>query len=74
MDSLIHNHIHSISNLLARGSEIEEQISELNSDYVSQLSEYSDRLRQLKSSYRHLLRLLYFPLIITITMGVRPSK
>jgi hypothetical protein len=53
MDSLIHNHIHSISNLLARGSEIEEQISELNSDYVSQLSEYSDRLRQLKSSYRH---------------------
>lgn len=53
LDSLIHNHGHRISDLLARGSEIEEQILELNPDYVSQLSDLRARFNQLMSSYRY---------------------
>ncbi len=53
LDSLIHNHIHSIENLLERVSEIEEQIRESDSNYVSQLSEYTDRLRQFLRLYGH---------------------
>ena len=52
-DSLIHNHIHSIENLLERISEIEEQISHSNNNYSSQLSEYTDRLAQLIRLYGH---------------------
>lgn len=53
LDSLIHNHIHSIENLLERVSEIEEQIQQSNSNYASQLSQYSERLRQLIRLYGH---------------------
>jgi hypothetical protein len=53
IDSLIHNHIHSIEGLLARASEIEAQITALNNGYVSQLAGLSSRLRELINSYGH---------------------
>jgi DNA repair ATPase RecN len=53
LDSLIHNHIHSIENLLKRASEIEAQIMVLNGGYESQLAEFSARLTRLINSYRH---------------------
>lgn len=53
LDSLIHNHIHSIENTLERVSELEGRISELNSNYTSRLPEYTNRLSQLVRSYGH---------------------
>ncbi len=52
-DSLIHNHIHSIENLLERVSDIEQQIRQSNDNSSSQLSEYRDRLAQLIHLYGH---------------------
>lgn len=53
LDSLIHNHIHSIESLLGRVSELEEQITQSNSNYPCQLSEYANRLAQLIRLYGH---------------------
>jgi len=53
LDSLIHNHIHSIESLLGRVSEVEEQIRQSNSNYPFQLSEYTNRLAQLIRLYGH---------------------
>lgn len=53
LDSLIHNHIHSIESLLGRVSEVEEQIRQSNSNYPFQLSEYTNRLAQFIRLYGH---------------------
>lgn len=53
LDSLIHNHIHSLESLLNKISELEEQIKQLDSNFISQLSQHSDRLRQLINLYGH---------------------
>jgi hypothetical protein len=53
MDNLIHNHIHSIEDLLARASAIEAQIMAIDNGHVSQLAGLSSRLRELISSYGH---------------------
>lgn len=53
LDSLIHNHIHSIEELLETGSLIEGEIIQSNSNYVSQISELSERFTQLIHSYKH---------------------
>lgn len=54
IDGLINNHIHNIESLLHRGSYLENQIRELNSDYVSQLDSYRERLRLLINRYGHI--------------------
>lgn len=53
LDSLIHNHIHSIENTLERASGLEARINELDSNYTSRLPEYTNRLSQLVRSYGH---------------------
>ena len=53
LDGLIHNHVHTIEHLLETASGLEEQIQESNSNYLSQLSQYRDRLTQLIQSYAH---------------------
>ena len=52
-DRLIHHHIHHIESLLETASNIENQIWELNSDYVTQLNSYRETLSSLISSYGH---------------------
>lgn len=52
-DRLIRNHINEIDNLIVRGSEIEDQIREINSNYLSQLTELKNRLNIAISSYKH---------------------
>jgi predicted PurR-regulated permease PerM len=52
-DGLIRNHINQIDNLIQRGSEIEDQIREINSNYLSQLTELKNRLSIAVSSYKH---------------------
>ena len=52
-DRLINTNINSVENRLERVSELEEQIREIDSNYVSQLPEYSDRLSRLIRLYGH---------------------
>lgn len=51
LDNLIRTQIGAIEDLLERGSEIEGQIRGLDSNYLTQLSQYKDELRRLISSY-----------------------
>ena len=50
-DRLIYSHIDNLESLLRRASELEGQIRELDSDYLSQLNSYRERLRLLISRY-----------------------
>ena len=52
-DSLIRNHIDSAETLLARMSELENQITGLDPNYVSRLQNYRDTLAQLIRTYGH---------------------
>jgi len=52
-DELIHDQIYAIEDLLERSSNLERQILNLDSNYASQLAQYIERLRELKTSYRH---------------------
>ena len=54
LDSLISNRIDAIENLIERASDLEGQIMESDNDYVSQLSQYRNRLTQSTQSYGHI--------------------
>jgi len=53
-DSLIHDRVHAIEQLIDRGSVLERQILQSDNTYVSQLSDFRSRLLQLIRSYGHL--------------------
>lgn len=52
-DNLIRHHVDSIENLLQRGLVLEDQIRQLNSNYVSQLTEIKNKLHNLINLYKH---------------------
>jgi hypothetical protein len=52
-DSLIHNHIHNLENILKRIIELEDQIRILDENYKTQSSLYNDRLKDLIRLYGH---------------------
>ena len=54
LDSLIHNHIHKIEELLKTASGIEDKLLESNLDYISQLGSYLENLKRLINSYGHI--------------------
>ena len=54
LDRLIQNHVSEVEGLLARASEIENQLLSLNSDYMSQLTQYRNQLSDLIHSYGHI--------------------
>ena len=54
LDSLIHNHIHKIEELLLKASKIEGEILEFNHDYISQLASSLEKLKVLINSYGHI--------------------
>ena len=54
LDSLIHNHIHKIEELLKIASGIEDKLLESNMDYISQLASYLEKLKILTNSYGHI--------------------
>ena len=54
LDSLIHNHIHKIEELLKTASGIEDKLLESNLDYISQLGSYLENLKRLVNSYGHI--------------------
>lgn len=53
IDGLIRHHVSEIESLITRGGQIEEQIRLINTNYVSQLSYYSNLLSTTIFSYRH---------------------
>ena len=54
LDGLIHNRVQEVEGLLARASDIENQLKALNSDYTSQLTQHINRLSELVHSYAHI--------------------
>ena len=54
LDGLIHNRVQEVEGLLARASDIENQLKALNSDYISQLTQHINRLSELVHSYAHI--------------------
>ena len=53
-DSLIHDRVHTIEQLIDRASDLERQIMQSDNNYVTQLSDYRTRLTQLIRSYGHI--------------------
>ena len=53
-DSLIHDRVHTIEELINRARGLEVQAIESGNSYVSQLTQFANRLIQLKRSYGHI--------------------
>ena len=53
-DGLIHDRVHTIEGLIDRALNLEREIMQSDSNYVSQLSQHRTRLTQLIHAYGHL--------------------
>ena len=54
LDRLIQNHVSELQRLLVRASEIEGTLLASNSNYISQITQYANRLSELIHSYGHI--------------------
>jgi len=54
VNDLIHNHVHSIENILSSYARVEYNILENSEDYIAKLPELIARLDEIKRSYRYI--------------------